>query len=246
MGPGALRLSALPADRLQAALAQVGAFAAQRVKPGMRLGLGTGRTASAFLDALEPMVHAGLRVAAVCTSEATERRARAMGIEILRGTGSGLDLDVDGADEVAPGLDLIKGAGGAMVREKMVAERSRRFWVVADSSKLVGHLGERGDLPIEVLPFDWEATRRLIEGGAGAAAALRGGDQPFVSDNGNLVLDLDVSRSPWSPRELAGRLEGIPGVVGHGFFLGTATAALISDGAAITVLGDPDRERRSG
>ena len=209
----------------------------------MRLGLGTGRTASAFLDALEPRVREGLRVTAVCTSEATERRAREMGIEVLDGTGPGLDLDVDGADEVTPALDLLKGAGGAMVREKMVAERSRRFWVVADSSKRVGRLGERATLPIEVLRFDWEGTRRRIESLCRSATRLRGGGVPFVSDNGNLVLDADLAGCAMPVRELALRLSEIPGVVGHGLFLGLATAAVISDGRRLEVLGDLEGAR---
>lgn len=209
----------------------------------MRLGLGTGRTASAFLDALEPRVAEGLRIAAVCTSAATERRAREMGVAILPDTGSGLDLDVDGADEVAPGLDLIKGGGGAMVREKIVAARSRRFWVVADTSKLVRHLGERGDLPIEVLPFDWPGTLTQVESISGVRAGLRGGDTPFISDNGNLILDLEVGGSRLPSPELALRLQAIPGVVGHGLFLGLATAALVSAGDTVEVLGDLDRVR---
>ncbi len=209
----------------------------------MRLGLGTGRTASAFLDALEPRVRQGLLVSAVCTSEVTERRARAMGITLLPDTGQGLDLDVDGADEVTPQLDLIKGAGGAMVREKIVAERSRRFWVVAVSSKKVGRLGERAALPIEVLRFDWEGTQRRIEGLCRLRTRLRGGRDAFISDNGNLVLDADLGgcSEPW--RELAQRLSEIPGVVGHGLFLGLATAAVISDGHEVEVLGDLEETR---
>jgi ribose 5-phosphate isomerase A len=209
----------------------------------MRLGLGTGRTASAFLDALEPRVRQGLVVSAVCTSEATEGRARSMGITILPDTGGGLDLDVDGADEVTLELDLIKGAGGAMVREKMVAERSRRFWVVADASKRVGRLGERAALPIEVLQFDWAGTRRRIENLCRLPTRLRGGPEPFISDNGNLILDADLAgfSGPW--RELAQRLAEVPGVVGHGLFLGLATAAVISDGEGVEVLGDLEDSR---
>lgn len=209
----------------------------------MRLGLGTGRTASAFLDALEPRIRQGLVVSAVCTSEATEQRARSLGIEILPDTGEGLDLDVDGADEVTPDLDLVKGAGGAMVREKIVAERSRRFWVVADSAKKVGRLGERTWLPIEVLPFDWQGTQRRIEGLFRLRTRLRGGRDPFISDNGNLVLDADLEgwSRPW--RELAQGLAEVPGVVGHGLFLGLATAAVISDGDSVEVLGSLEGSR---
>lgn len=233
----------MEAERFAAAAAAVGDFAAQRVTEGMRLGLGTGRTAGAFLDALEPRVRRGLRVTAVCTSTATERRARAMGIEILPTTVGGLDLDVDGADEVSPELNLIKGAGGALVREKIVAGRSRRFWVVADSSKMVPRLGSRAPLPVEVLDFDWPETQKLVEAVCGSPARLRGSDHPYRSDNGNLLLDVGLGRGAPAVGELADALQRIPGVVGHGLFLGLATAVLVSDGSGVRVLGDLEGTR---
>jgi ribose 5-phosphate isomerase A len=230
-------------ETFEAAIAAVGRFAAERIRPGMRLGLGTGRTATAFLDALEPRLTGDLPLVAVCTSKRTEERARAMGITILESTEEPLDLDIDGADEIDPQLNLIKGAGGAMVREKIVAERSRRFWVVADSGKLVARLGERQPLPLEVLPFDWRGTAARVRAVSGGTPCLRGGDQPFVTDNGNYVLDLQLPPAAPEPTRLARQLEAIPGVLGHGLFLQTATAAIVSDGRSVEVRGDLDRVR---
>ena len=227
----------------QAAISRVGSFAAGLIRPGMRLGLGTGRTASAFLDALEPRLAEDLRLSAVCTSKRTEERARAMGIVILDSTEEPLDLDIDGADEIDPQLNLIKGAGGAMVREKMVAERSRRFWVVADSQKLVDRLGERRPLPLEVLPFDWRGTSARVRAISGGELSLRGGDDPFVTDNGNYICDLSLPAGILHPTRLARQLEEIPGVLGHGLFLGTATAAIVWNGQEVAVKGDLDALR---
>lgn len=234
----------MEADRFRAAASALGEFAAARVADGMRLGLGTGRTAGAFLDALEQRVRGGLSVTAVCTSSVTEVRARQMGIEILPSTVGGLDLDIDGADEVSPELDLVKGAGGALVREKIVAERSRRFWVVADSTKLVPRLGSRAPLPVEILVFDWPETQRWVEAACRAPARLRGLEHPVRSDNGNLLLDVDLNRSGRPVTELADELQRIPGVVGHGLFLGLATAILVSEGSEVRVLGNLDATRQ--
>jgi ribose 5-phosphate isomerase A len=222
----------------QAAIASVGSFAAGLIRPRMRLGLGTGRTAAAFLDALEPRLGEDLQLSAVCTSKRTEERARAMGIAILESTEEPLDLDVDGADEIDPQLNLIKGAGGAMVREKIVAERSRRFWVIADSQKLVDRLGESRPLPLEVLPFDWKGTSARVRAVSGGQPSLRGDGHPFVTDNGNYILDLQLPPGALEPIRLARQLEAIPGVLGHGLFLGTATAAIISSGKEVVVQGD--------
>ena len=227
----------------EAAIAQVGAYAAALIKPGMRLGLGTGRTTSAFLEALRPHLNRDIQVTAVCTSAATEAHARSMGIEVLSSTAVPLDLDIDGADEIDPSLDLIKGGGGAMVREKVVAERSQRFWVIADAGKLVERLGEQRAVPLEVLPFDWEGTAARVEHLAGCHPQRRGGTQPFVTDNGNFVLDLPYRVRQLDPEELARALDVVPGVFGHGLFLKTATAALVSDGHTVRVLGDLDKQR---
>ncbi|HUY54628.1 MAG TPA: ribose-5-phosphate isomerase RpiA [Candidatus Nanopelagicaceae bacterium] len=227
----------------QAAVAQVGAFVAALIEPGMRLGLGTGRTTSAFLEALRPRLTSDFPITAVCTSTATEEHARAMGIAVLASTAIPLDLDIDGADEIDPALDLIKGGGGAMVREKVVAERSRRFWVIADAGKLVQRLGEQRPVPLEVLPFDWEGTAARVAHLTGSTPVRRGHQEPFITDNGNFVLDLPYRVRRLDPDALSRALEAIPGIFGHGLFLKTATAALISDGRSVTVSGDLERRR---
>ncbi|MHB8395448.1 MAG: ribose-5-phosphate isomerase RpiA [Candidatus Dormibacteria bacterium] len=227
----------------EVAVRQVGAYAATLIRPGMRLGLGTGRTASAFLGELSKRLDEDLNLVAVCTSRNTEERARAMGIEIVESTEEPLDLDLDGADEIDPDLNLIKGGGGAMVREKVVAERSRRFWVLADENKLVPKLGERHPVPLEILPFDWRGTAQRVRTTCDCRLTLRGGDRPFVTDNGNLIFDLEFTPGGLNATQLALELSQIPGVLGHGLFLGTATAALISDGATVRVIGDLDRLR---
>jgi ribose 5-phosphate isomerase A len=234
----------LEAVDFERAIHQVGSYAAGLITPGMRLGLGTGRTTSAFLTALEPRLSADFKVVAVCTSAATEEHARSMGIEVIASSEVPLDLDVDGADEIDPRLNLIKGAGGAMVREKVVAERSRRFWVIADSSKRVRRLGERRPVPLEVLTFDWRGTAARIERAAGGHLARRGGDHPFITDNGNYVLDLSYEPSRLEPAKLVRELALIPGVIGHGLFLHTATAALVSDGKRVMIMGDLGQERQ--
>ncbi len=235
-------MSTEPED-FQAAVSLVGQYAATLIQPGMRLGLGTGRSADAFLAALEPRLAENLHLLAVATSKRTEERARSMGIGILDSTREPLDLDLDGADEIDPGMNLIKGAGGAMVREKIVAERSRRFWVLADSHKLVARLGQRHPLPLEVLPFDWQGTFARVAGVCGGQLSLRGGENPFITDNGNYVFDLRLPAEILDPGRLVRELEEIPGVLGHGLFLGTATAAIVSDGQDVRVYGDLEAAR---
>lgn len=227
----------------EASIIQVGLYAADLIKPGMRLGLGTGRTASAFLDALAKRPVAEMGLVAMCTSKRTEERARSLGIQILGSSQPPLDLDLDGADEIDPELNLVKGAGGAMVREKIVAERSRRFLVLADSTKLVERLGDGHPIPLEVLAFDWEGTAARVRDACLGEPRLRGQDQPFVTDNGNYVLDLSLPPGTWEPHRLVSELDRIPGVLGHGLFLSTATAALVSDGRSVRVLGDLEAER---
>jgi ribose 5-phosphate isomerase A len=195
------------------------------VKPGMRLGLGTGSTAKPFVEMLGERVRAGLDVIAVPTSEATRTLAEQCGIRLttLDETPE-LDLTVDGADEIAPDLTLIKGGGGALLREKIVACASDRVVIIADGAKAVDTLGAFA-LPVEVIPFGWEATRRLVEellegldvGGREAELRMRGG-APFVTDEGNRILDLRLGRIG-DARKLSMALNQIPGVVENGLFL---------------------------
>lgn len=204
------------------------------VKPGMRLGLGTGSTARPFVDLLGERVRAGLKVIAVPTSEATRAQAEQCGIPLttLDETPE-LDLTIDGADEISPDLTLIKGGGGALLREKIVAAASARMIVVADASKLVPVLGQFA-LPIEVVPFGLAATQRAVEA-ATVAAGCKGpvslrkdkSGRTFVTDGGHFILDAALQRIA-DPRSLADRLAAIPGVVEHGLFIGLANAAVIA------------------
>jgi ribose 5-phosphate isomerase A len=231
-------------EEFASAAAEVGAYCAGLVGPGMRLGLGSGRMATAFIAALRPRIEAGLRVQGLCTSEATERLALGVGIEILSAAEGLLDVDVDGADEYDPSLNLSKGGGGALLREKVVAQRSRRFWVVADSTKQVTQLATRHPLAAEILPFDWEGTAALCQERLSCRPVLRdGGGHPFRTDNGNYVIDLHFPSGLADPEEVAAQLGGIAGVLGHGLFLGLATAAVIFDGRGVQVLGDLSAER---
>jgi ribose 5-phosphate isomerase A len=204
------------------------------VRPGMRLGLGTGSTARPFVEMLGERVRAGLDVIAVPTSEATRAQAEQCGIKLttLDETPE-LDLTIDGADEIAPDLTLIKGGGGALLREKIVAAASARMVVIADSSKWVATLG-RFPLPIEVVPFGLGATERAVVAALAATAnagplTLRRdkGGHAFVTDGGHFILDAALGTIS-DPRSLAARLTAIPGVVEHGLFIGLASVAVIA------------------
>jgi ribose 5-phosphate isomerase A len=220
---------------------QAAARALDFVRPGMRLGLGTGSTAAHFVDLLGERVRAGLDVVGVPTSEATKRQAESAGIALttLDATPE-LDLTVDGADEIGPGLALIKGGGGALLREKIVAAASARMIVVADRSKWVGALGGF-PLPIEVVPFGLEATRRAIAGAiarcglAGLCALRTGGGHPFVTDGGHFILDAALGRIP-EPAALATALAAIPGVVEHGLFIGLARLAIVGSPEGVQIV----------
>ncbi len=224
---------------------QAAACAVGWVKPGMRVGLGTGSTARHFVELLAERVRAGLDVICVPTSEATRADAERLGIPLttLDETPT-LDLTVDGADEIAPDLTLIKGGGGALLREKIVAVASARMLVIADESKWVPVLG-RFPLPIEVVPFGFGATRRAIESaaaGAGAPGSLelrRGRDgSPFVTDSGHWLVDAKLGQI-LDPKGLADRLSPIPGVMEHGLFIGLAHAAILAGPAGIRVVERP-------
>jgi ribose 5-phosphate isomerase A len=205
------------------------------VPDGGVLGLGTGRAATAFIHALGERVRAGLRVRGVPTSQASADLARQLGIPLVSFDDiDALDVDVDGADEVDPAGDLIKGYGGALVREKIVAAASRRLVILVGNDKLVPVLGSRGVLPVEVVPFGLAPCRRRLEAlGWQAQPRLRDG-KPFVTDNGNHILDCRVPPLP-RPAETEQAVRAIPGVVGTGLFLGMAPTVLIQDGDAVTV-----------
>lgn len=212
------------------------------VRPGMRIGLGSGSTARHFVELLSERVRAGLDIVAVPTSETTRRDAERGGIPLtsLDETPE-LDLTVDGADEIGPDLSLIKGGGGALLREKIVAFASKQLIVIADDSKWVATLG-RFALPIDVVPFGLAVTRRAVEAAAAAAgcpgpALLRRAKDghAFVTDNGQWVLDAALERIS-DPKNLADRLSAIPGVVEHGLFIGLATAVVLGGPEGVRVI----------
>lgn len=210
------------------------AAALAEVQPGMRLGLGTGSTARHFVDLLGERVKAGFDCICVPTSEVTAAQAAGLGIRLttLEETPE-LDLTVDGADEIGPDLALIKGAGGALLREKIVAAASRRMIVIADSSKVVDMLG-RFPLSIEVNRFGLAATKRMVEAVAAAHGATgdvtlrlgKAGD-PVVTDGGHLLLDALFGRIS-NPEALSADLHKVPGVVEHGLFLGLCARAYVA------------------
>jgi ribose 5-phosphate isomerase A len=196
------------------------------------LGLGSGRAAQALVRALSEWIRAGrLSVRGVPTSEETAALARALGVPLMTLAEAGaLDLTIDGADEVEPGLDLIKGYGRAMVREKIVAASSRRLIILVGEEKLVPRLGTRGKLPVEVLPLALPLCERRI-----AELGLRPilwaeGHRALLTDNGNYILDCAVGPIA-EPARLENELRAIPGVVGTGLFLGMADTVLVGEGS---------------
>jgi ribose 5-phosphate isomerase A len=210
--------------------------ALQYIQDGHVVGLGTGRAATAFIRALGERVQAGLKVRGVPTSQASADLAEQLGIPLATlDEIDTIDVAVDGADEVDPRLDLIKGLGGALVREKIVAAAARQFLVVVTGTdKLVPTLGARGILPVEVVPFALPFCRRRLDLlGCRPEQRLRDG-RPYVTDNGNLILDCHIG-----PIAEADRLEqailAIPGIIDTGLFLGMAHAVLIEDGDQVHV-----------
>ncbi|ASP32295.1 ribose-5-phosphate isomerase RpiA [Labrenzia sp. VG12] len=207
--------------------------AADDVTSGMKLGIGTGSTAEFFVHALAKRVADGLDVIGVPTSERTRELAESLGIRLTTlDELPELDLTVDGADELDPQLSLIKGGGGALLREKIVAGASAQMIVIADGSKEVATLG-KFPLPIEVVPFGLETTRRAIlqvleDMELPLELALRGGtEQPYLTDGGHYILDAHLQQIA-DPGTLADRLVAIPGVVEHGLFLELATKAYVA------------------
>jgi ribose 5-phosphate isomerase A len=207
--------------------------ALELIADGARVGLGSGRAASLFISYLGIRRREGLRVIGVPTSRASAYVAHVSGIPLLElSEDLQLDITIDGADEVAPNLDLLKGRGGALVRERIVAAASSRVAILVAEEKLVQGLGQHGPLPVEVIPFSrWLATRQLES--LGLAPALRmnpTGSRPFLSDNGNFTLDCTLPEPLWdrpAARELERAIHAIPGVVDSGLFLETADLVLV-------------------
>jgi ribose 5-phosphate isomerase A len=224
---------------------QAAARALEAVRDGMKLGLGTGSTAKHFVELLGERVKGGLEVIGVPTSEATRADAQRCGVPLSTLDDlDRLDLTVDGADEIDGALNLIKGGGGALLREKIVASASDRMIVIADESKWVAALG-RFPLPVEVISFGLAATRRALAqaftacGASGQMLVRKGPDgHAFVTDGGHWIIDAHLGLIPDAPR-LAGLLAAIPGVVEHGLFIGLARTAVLAGPQGIRVIERP-------
>ena len=212
--------------------------ALELVQDGMLLGLGSGSTARYFTEGVGRLVADGLKVRGVPTSRATAELAAELGIPIVTELVGQIDLSVDGADEVDPALNLIKGRGGALSREKLVASASKRFVVVVDESKLVKQLGV-GVLPVEVLPFLWRSTAERLAA-LGVSLVLRGGEEvPYVTDNGNLILDVTVDGGIANPTDLGFELKKVTGVVEHGLFVGMTDTVIVAGPEGPKAIGKP-------
>lgn len=221
--------------------------AIQFVESGMKLGLGTGSTAKHFVDLVGQKVLEGFDIVGVPTSEATRAQALSLGIRLATLDEEPLlDITIDGADELDRMLRLIKGGGGALLREKIVASASERMIVIADASKKVAQLG-RFPLPVEVVPFGLTATRQMIEmmaEDAGCTGEIRlrmAGPKPFLTDGGHYILDCAFQTIP-EPELLAEALQIIPGVVEHGLFLGLADIAIVAGPQGVEVIEADDIE----
>jgi ribose 5-phosphate isomerase A len=226
---------------VDAARRAAGEAAVPLVEDGMRIGLGTGSTAHWFILGLAERVRRGLAIRAVATSVASAELAHEHGIVVEELGADGIDLDVDGADSVDPALHLIKGKGGAMLREKIVAASAVRFVVIVDDSKYMSRL--RGRVPVEVVPFGSERTLHTLAERTSLDFTMRidARGEPFTTDNGNLVADSDFTDVE-DPTALAALIGSVPGVAGHGLFVGMASLVFVghSDGSVeqLTAPGD--------
>jgi ribose 5-phosphate isomerase A len=220
-----------------------GERAVAEIEDGMVVGLGSGTTSAQAVLALGERVKAGLKIVGIPTSDAVEALARRAGVPLTSfAEHRRIDLAFDGADEVERAtLNLIKGLGGALTREKIVARASKRFIVMVDDSKLVDQLGSRGPVPVEVLQFGWEATEeqlRMLD--AAPRLRLDDRDRLFVTDNGNYIFDCSFGPLP-DPARLADELNLIPGVVETGLFISMTGAVIVASDAGIEVLEGPTR-----
>ena len=216
---------------------QAGIAACDFVKDGMKLGLGTGSTVRyTVLELGRRMKQEGLEIVGVPTSESTRELAENLDIPLIPLAEAGmLDLVIDGADEFDPDYNLIKGGGGALTREKIVAQSSNGMVVVADDSKQVETLGSF-DLPIEVLPFEWKRTVDRVAEICSGPVVRRGGDKPFISDNGGYILDCSFGSTITNPSELESALLDIAGVVEVGLFVGICDAVVMASNTGVLTL----------
>ena len=209
--------------------------AVEEIQPGAIVGLGTGSTVYYVLLALGEKVRDGLNITGIATSKQTESISAKQGIPLSTlAERPVIDLTIDGADEIDPSLNLIKGGGGALVREKIIAHASKRLVIVADESKLVSVLGTTFALPVEVLQFGWEATQTAINNICGKSTMRYSGEKPFLSDNGNYILDcrFDMIRQP---AQIELQLNNLPGVVENGLFVSRADKAIIGTTSGVEI-----------
>ena len=222
---------------------EAGIAACNFIKDGMKIGLGTGSTVRyTVIEIGRRISEDGLNVVGVPTSEATRELALEVGIPLVTLSESGgLDLVIDGADEFDDNFSLIKGGGGALTREKIVAQSSKSMIVVADDRKQVETLGNF-DLPVEVLPFEWERTRDRISSICPGEVTLRGGSEPFVTDNDGYILDCSFGPSISEPKSLEMKILSIAGVVEVGLFVDICDAVILaSNGGVSTLINDSGR-----
>jgi ribose 5-phosphate isomerase A len=207
------------------------------VEDGMTLGLGSGSTAEIFLDELGRRIRDGVRIVGVPTSKRVGELAAQHGIPLADLSDvTSIDLAVDGADEIeTAALGLVKGRGGALLREKLVASSAARFCIIADSSKLVTRLGEKYPVPVAVVPFGWAQTAARIRSLGGEPTLRQAGADPFVSDDGLYILDCAFGPIA-DPDRLAAALKGTLGVVEHGLFLGMAERAIVAGDGGVQIL----------
>jgi ribose 5-phosphate isomerase A len=226
---------------------EAGQQAATAIVDGMVVGLGTGSTATEAIKAIGTRVRAGLRITAVSTSDRSSELARQLGIPLVElDSVLGVDITIDGADEIDPvNFTLIKGLGGALLREKLTALATKMEIIIADESKLVCTLGERSPVPVEIEPFGWRHTQARLER-LGCRAVLRprapgsGAEgAPFVTDNGHYILDCHFGLIP-DPTGLASAIKAVSGVVDHGLFVGLAHRLIVAGHTGVRVWERPD------
>jgi ribose 5-phosphate isomerase A len=212
---------------------QAAIAALDEIQSNMIVGLGTGSTASHFIRELGKRVHAGLNVLGIPTSEASRQLAEEVGVSLTSlKEHPEIDVTVDGADEVSPALDLIKGLGGALVREKIVAHASKRVIIVVDDSKMVTQLGTRAPIPVEVVPFAVDSVMLKLVRWKGSVKIREKNGRPFVSDNGNTILDWQHD-AIYDPGGVETKLKSITGVVDSGIFSNVAAMVIVAGGSSI-------------
>lgn len=226
-------------DPAEAAKRRAAEWAAQQIEDGMAVGLGSGTTSALVIEELGRRVAAGLRIAAIATSEHSHREAVSLGIPMTDFAHQPhLDLTIDGADEVEEGtLNLIKGHGGALLREKIVAMASSKLLIAVDPRKLVKTLGSVFTVPVEVVPFGWETTAgRLRDHGFAPALRVNDDGRPYITDGQHYILHCSLPESGLTPEEAANAFNQTVGVVEHGLFLGMASKVVIGSAEGVQIL----------